>query len=92
MSDDDLTPEESYTILKGLYDLGGIDARMTILQQTVIAYRDHPDVARGHYGQLLNDAADAIIAWQALRATPFGALFDPTVIPPEEEPPDDPGT
>lgn len=82
--DDDFTIEELETLAAGIAQLGTIDAFATILQQTILAYTEEPSIARGYYAKLLSDAADFVVAWQELRASPFGALFDPRVARPEE--------
>lgn len=85
MSDDDLTPEEAAMLRQLITDLGTIDALMTVVQQTCLRYPERSvRVPRAYWSELLDVTADAVIAWQALRASPGGALFDPRVIHPEE--------
>jgi hypothetical protein len=85
VSDDDLTADEAAMLISGFKALGTIDARMAALQQTLLAYHEAGVIAHGHYLDVLNDAADAVLAWQQIRASPFGAMFDPRVIPPDQE-------
>jgi hypothetical protein len=86
MSDDEFTDAQLAMLDQGIRGLGLIDARMALLKQVVVEYADSPRVATGHYGRLLEEAINAVEAWQALAASPFGAMFDPSVIPPD--PPD----
>jgi hypothetical protein len=76
---DPLTPGELRTLAEGIVSLGTIDARMAVLTLTLSAYPESGEVATGLYKTLLHDAADLVIAWQALRMTPFGDLFHPDV-------------
>lgn len=86
MSDEDeFTDEELLMLRQGIRDLGLIDARMAVLKQTVCAYADQDRVATGHYKDLLDDTIELVSAWQDFSASPFGAMFDPQVIPPEED-------
>jgi hypothetical protein len=79
MTDDDLTPTELATLRDGLERLATVDAHMALLIQTLSTYPDQPRVATGIFSKILGDAANVAIAWQALRATPFGDLLDPRV-------------